>query len=83
MAKEKDFDFKTIKKIGVISESGNKTTELRITSVNGGEEKFDIRPYWTDDKGVEKMGKGIRLTGPELMTLKNIIDKMGEDDEEE
>ena len=75
MAAKKDFDFKTIKKIGVISESGNKTIELRITSVNGGEEKFDIRGYFTDDKGVEKMGKGIRLTGPELMKLADIIDK--------
>ena len=75
MAKTKDFDFKTIKKIGVISENGNKTTELRITSVNGGEEKFDLRTYYTDDKGVEKMGKGIRLTGPELMKLADIIDK--------
>ena len=73
MAKEKEFDFKTVKKIGVISESDSKKIELRITQVNG-DEKFDIRP-WFEKDGKEKMGKGIRLTGPELMKLADIIDK--------
>lgn len=75
MATKKDFNFKTIKKIGVISDDGKAKLELRITQVDDGEERFDLRKWWTDDKGVEKMGKGIRLTGPELMKLADIIDK--------
>jgi hypothetical protein len=75
MAAKKDFNFKTIKKIGVVSDDGKAKLELRITQVDDGEERFDLRKWWKDDKGVEKMGKGIRLSGPELMKLSDIIDK--------
>lgn len=60
--------------IGVIEKKGNKSIELRIVAWNGGEPLPDIRPWWTDDDGNEKCGKGIRLTEEGLQKLAEIID---------
>lgn len=75
MAKKNNDEIKmeTLEKIGVISQNGTATTELRLMSWNDGEPKYDIRPFWTDDKGVEKAGKGIRLTKDELTVLAKLI----------
>ena len=61
--------------LGVISDNGRNRIELRLVSFNDGEYKYDIRPWWEDDKGVEKMGKGIRLSEEELLKLADIVDK--------
>ena len=61
--------------LGVISDNGRNRIELRLISFNDGEYKYDIRPWWEDDKGVEKMGKGIRLSEEELLKLADIVDK--------
>ena len=70
--------YEVIEKIGVISDNGRASTELRLVSFNDGEPKYDIRPWWEDDKGIEKMGKGIRLTEDELKKLADIVDKVFE-----
>ncbi len=61
------FAMTTVKKIGVLNDTGKSTTELRITEVNG-EEKFDIRGWYEKD-GEERCGKGIRLSEDELRKL--------------
>ena len=71
----REIDFKTVEKIGVIRENEKSTVELRVTSANG-VEAYDLRSWWTDDKGVEKCGKGIRLTKEELDTLIKLIKKI-------
>lgn len=71
-----EFKMETTEKIGVISENGKYSLELRKTRVNGGEEKFDLRQWTTDDKGIEKCNKGIRLTEDELLKLGEIINGM-------
>ena len=71
----REIDFKTVEKIGVIRENEKSTVELRVTSANG-VEAYDLRSWWTDDKGVEKCGKGIRLTKEELDTLVKLIKKI-------
>jgi len=77
MAKKTDeIKFETLEKIGVISQNGNTTTELRLMTWNDGDPKYDIRSFWTDDKGIEKCGKGIRLTKDELATLAKLIGKI-------
>lgn len=73
-----DLKYDVKEKLGVISESGKSSLELRLVSFNDGDYKYDIRPWWNDDKGVEKMGKGIRLTEEELRTLTDIVDKVFE-----
>ena len=73
---EMKYDVK--EKLGVLSDNGRTRIELRLVSFNDGDYKYDIRPWWEDDKGVEKMGKGIRLTEEELTTLADIVDKVFE-----
>ena len=64
-----DFTYEVKKVIGVISEGKSSKRELRLVSWNGKEPKYDIRDYWTDKDGNEKMGKGITLTAEELAKL--------------
>jgi len=71
----REIDFKTVEKIGVIRENEKSTVELRVTSANG-VEAYDLRSWWTDDEGVEKCGKGIRLTKEELDTLVKLVKKI-------
>lgn len=81
MAKTTEFKMEVVEKIGVISksENGSNTLELRKTKVNDSEEKFDLRTWWTDKDGIEKCGKGIRLTEEELLRLGEFINAMNED----
>lgn len=67
----KEFEMKTIEKVGVVSDNGKSTIELRITEVNGSE-KYDIRGWYEKD-GEEKCNKGIRLSKEELLELKKLL----------
>lgn len=69
----------TVKKIGVIADNGRNSLELRVTKVNDGEEKYDIRSWWFDDKNIERYNKGIRLSEDELLRLGEIINGMAEE----
>lgn len=69
MAKTNDFSYEVVERIAVISRNGENTLELRKISYNGAEPKLDLRRWWTDDKGVEHMGKGVTLTERELESL--------------
>lgn len=71
----REIDFKTVEKIGIIRENEKSTVELRVTSANG-VEAYDLRSWWTDDEGIEKCGKGIRLTKEELDTLVKLVKKI-------
>ena len=76
MGKTNDIKMETTEKIGVISDNGKNTLELRKTTVNGENEKFDIRSWYVDSEGNEKCNKGIRLTEDELLKLGEIINSM-------
>lgn len=73
MAKNNDFSYEVTEKIATISRNGEHTLELRKISYNGAEPKLDIRRWWTDDKGVEHMGKGVTLTERELESLAAVV----------
>ena len=70
----KEFRYEVREKIGVIENNGKSNIELRLVSWNDGDAKYDIRPWWTDDKGIEKCGKGIRLTLEGLQKLAEIVE---------
>ena len=69
MPRKEEFTYEVVKKFGTIGQSGSTTKELRLISWNGGEPKYDIRGWYTDDKGVEKANKGLTLTEAELRKL--------------
>ncbi len=71
----KEFDFKTVEKIGVIRENEKSTVELRVTEANGSQ-MYDIRSWFEDKDGNEKCGKGIRLSKEELDTLVKLVKKI-------
>lgn len=73
MARTNDFTYTVTEKIAIISQNGANTLELRKVSYNGAEPKLDVRRWWTDDKGVEHMGKGLTLTDKELESLAAIV----------
>lgn len=69
------FTYKVEKKCGVIGEHGDNSVELRLVSYGGREAKYDIRPWFTDEKGQERMGKGITLNDEELQILHDLIEE--------
>lgn len=73
MAKANEFSYEVTEKIAIISQNGANTLELRKISYNGAEPKLDLRRWWTDDKGIEKMGKGLTLSKSELSSLGAVI----------
>lgn len=68
-----DFTYDVKKVIGVISENNTSKKELRLISWNGREPKYDIRDWWTDKEGNERMGKGTTLTKDELSALVDLF----------
>lgn len=68
-----DFKYEVKEIIGVISEGKSSKKELRLISWNDKPEKYDIRDWWTDKDGNEKMGKGITLTKEEAKELAKLL----------
>ena len=88
MAKANEFSYEVTEKIAIISQNGANTLELRKISYNGAEPKLDLRRWWTDDKGIEKMGKGLTLSKSELdslgaVILQDFLDNEKQESEEE
>lgn len=52
---------------------------LRFMSWNDREARYDIRNWYKDESGKERCGKGIGLSGEELISLGEIINKLQED----
>ena len=66
-----EIKYEVIRELGVLSESENGWQKrLTLISWNGGEPKYDVRP-WSPDG--EKMGKGITLTEEEAKKLAELL----------
>lgn len=73
MADKKEFTFKVVKELGVLSSSKSGwNREINVVSWNNAKPKIDIRD-WSPDH--TKMGKGVSMTAEEVMILKEIIDE--------
>lgn len=79
------FSYDVKKVIGQLDSDSNATKELRIISWNGAEPKYDLRGWWKDEEGNEKMTKGITLDREELLSLYDILSDYldGEEDSDE
>lgn len=71
-----DFKYEVKEVVGVISKGKSSTKELRLISWNDKDAKYDIRDWWTDKDGNEKMGKGITLTTDEAKELVKLLKKV-------
>lgn len=71
---EKEFTYKVIREIAVLSEKTNGwSKQLNLISWNDGDPKYDIRD-WGPNR--EKMGKGVTLTPAELMSLSEALEEI-------
>jgi hypothetical protein len=69
-----EIKFEIIKKVGVLSKSESGwTKELNLISWNDRDAKYDIRE-WSPDR--ERRGKGVTLSAEELLTLKELLNKI-------
>lgn len=71
------FTYEIVKPIAVLSDSGKLTTELNIISYSGNEPKYDLRRWYAGD-GEKKMQKGITMTKEELISLRDVLNGLGE-----
>lgn len=76
--KTEKIQYEVIEKLGILGERKGRngrteTVELRYVSWNGKDPKYDIRPWYEDEDGIERMSKGITLNGNELLVLRDIL----------
>lgn len=75
MGKNKQFDFKIIKEVGVLSEGPRRRKVVRLISWNNRPARIDIRSWFIDKDDVELPTKGLTFTYSELNELKKLIDE--------
>lgn len=80
--KEGKIKYEVIEKFGVLDSDSKVPKELRLVSWNGGDPKYDLRNWTTDDDGNEVPGKGLTLSCEELTGLFEILKRMDEEEEE-
>lgn len=81
--KKDEFNYEVIKKFGVLDSDSKMPKELRLISWNGGDPKYDIRGWSTNEDGTERITKGITLDAEELQSLYEILKEMDEESEDE
>lgn len=64
--------YKVLDEIGTLGKRGAWEVKVRYMSWNGKEPRYDIRT-WKDDEDGEKCGKGIGLSGEELLALRDLL----------
>ena len=84
-AKKKDagINYKVLERFGELDSDSDAPKELRLISWNGSAPKYDLRGWYKDEDGNERMTKGITLDREELISLYEILKQMDEEGEEE
>ena len=77
----KEFSYEIKKRIGSLGENSDK--QLNIISWNGRESTIDIRAFFTDKEGNEKMGKGVSLTNEEAKKLVDLLTEYLDDGDDD
>ena len=69
-----ELKFETVKELGVLSQSPSGwSKELNLVSWNDRDPKYDIREW---APGHEKMGKGVTMTGDEVILLRDLLNEI-------
>ena len=66
--------YEVLEEIGTLGKRGAWEVKVRYMSWNGKEPKYDIRT-WKEDEDGEKCGKGIGLSGEELLVLRDLLNE--------
>lgn len=69
-----ELKFEIVKELGVLSQSPSGwSKELNLVSWNDRDPKYDIREW---APGHEKMGKGVTMTGDEVILLRDLLNEI-------
>ena len=82
LGKKDEIKYEVLEECGSLGKRQNdREVKLRYMSWNGRPPKYDLRPWYEDEDGNERCGKGIEggLTGEELEELYNLIGKLMEE----
>lgn len=81
--KKDEINYEIVQHFGKLTDEPDSfNKELNLVSWNGGEPKFDIRPWKNSPEKGLQMGKGITLTAEEIETLYEILTKIKNEGEE-
>ena len=69
---ERNFTYRIVERVAVLSQYGDTTKELNRVSYNGASPKYDLRS-WRRTDGEERLLKGITLTEDEASALKESL----------
>lgn len=69
---ERNFTYRIVERVAVLSQYGDTTKELNRVSYNGASPKYDLRS-WRRTDGEERLLKGITLTEDEASALKEAL----------
>lgn len=76
-----DFKYEVVEKCGVFGDRDNGyKAELRYVKFGDKDPRYDIRCWKIDENGEERMTKGFSMTGEELISLGNLINKLQSED---
>ena len=78
--KSSTFNYKLIKKVGVLSSVGDYSKEVNVIAFNDGEPKVDIRT-WHEGANGREMRKGVTLGIEEYMMLADLMNGIKDIDE--
>ena len=70
--KNDDFSYEVKQEIATIATRGSWELKLRLLSWNGKEDVYDIR-RWKETEDGERYGKGISMSGEELLALRDLL----------
>ena len=76
MAKTAEVTMEVKEVVGVISQHGNNSLELRLVSWNGADPKYDLRNWYLDREGNEKCAKGLTFAKEDLEQLKELLNSI-------
>ena len=72
----KEFKYEIKEHFGVVAEEkGYRTLELNLVSFNDAEPKVDLR-RWMTKNGEKGLGKGITMTGEQLLALRELLNNL-------
>lgn len=78
--KQSSINYEVIERFGVLDSDSDAPKELRLISWNGNNPKYDLRGWYKDEDGNERMTKGITLDFEELSSLYEILKSMDSDE---
>jgi len=77
---EKELSYEVKKVIATLDSDAKNPKQLRLISWNKGDLKYDLRSWWNDKNGNERMSKGCTFDKEELYSLYEVLKEIFEEE---